>query len=522
MKVSISNKYAAAFGIISLVVTAVVAVSTIALLVRGGNSLRKEIEKTEREIYEESHGKTQYNVANYLGSYLFVPLYQLDIDSINRLIKDMKKALPIDSFLITDPSGRVLTDGTKQNHSYGIQLNLDRSSLARGTVIEKNEPAGRRISFCVRAGNYTAGYGEIVFSHAPLKNAIERHRQSLSRTWNEFTGEFIKISMISFALVLMLAGLLSFLFSRTLSRPLIALKEATDHVARGNLDHRVMITSEDEIGELAASFNRMVSDLKISTERLRDANEKLKALDSLKSEFISIVSHELRTPITSVKAFAELILIKPAMPEKKKEEFLKIIKCESDRLARLINDILDITRIETGKLYWHMDTVSLDEVVRHSVASMQPLASNKHITIIDEMEEGLPSLFADRDRLVQVVTNIVSNAVKFTQAGGKISVRASRHNGVQPSVTISVSDTGIGIPEDSLHLIFDKFHRAQNNRFVHTSEGTGLGLAIAREIVEHHGGVIRATNNPDRGSTISFTLPLEKGDSRQTPVTAGA
>jgi signal transduction histidine kinase len=504
MKLSISNKYAAAFGIVSLAVTALITASFIALLDKSGNEVRTQIEMTEREIYEESQGKTQLNLARYLSRYLFAPLYRLDIDALNRLIRDMKQALSITSFLITDPRGKVLTDGSSENFSYGRQINVSR---LKTDFLEETDPEGRRITFAIKAGDHVAGYGQIIFSSEPLETALKRQRESLSSTWNSFSSDFWHVALIFFSIVILFAALLSYLFSRTLSRPLIMLRNATDRVARGDLDYQVIIRSDDEIGQLAGSFNRMVQDLKTSTDRLKDANEKLRELDRLKSEFISIVSHELRTPITSVKAFAELILMKPSLSPHKQTKFLEIIRGESERLARLINDILDLTKIETGKLQWHMRQISLEEVVRHSVASIEPLAHEKGVSITVTVERNLPLLYGDSDRLIQVAVNILSNSVKFTPEGGSIHVDVHREQGPLEVLAVSISDTGIGIPEKSLHAIFDKFQRAGDDLTI-AVEGTGLGLAIARQIVQHHGGEICAMSRRGEGATFIFMLPL--------------
>ncbi len=506
MKLNIGKKYALYFGIISLAVSAVMAISFLTILSSGGDTLRRKIEETERSIYDASQGRIYYNIADYLGQYLFVPLYQLDIDGINRLIRDMKAALPIKTFLITDPSGKVLTDGTKQNTRYGELLAIERGRLQSSPAVETLTPEGRTITFSVRAGTHIAGYGMITLSDEPLKSAIQRHRDVVSSIWDDFKQDFTRVSLLGIGGVLMIAALLSFLFSRTLSRPLMKLKHAADRVAEGDLSYRVSIDSRDEIGSLADSFNRMVSDLKISTERLQAANEKLVTLDRMKSDFISTLSHELRTPMTSIKAFSELILIKPRMPEGKKTKFLTIIKAESERLARLINDILDLTKIEAGKLSWKTGEVSVEGVIRHSVAGIQPLADDKRILMTIAVEPALPSLLGDEDRLVQVMTNILSNAVKFTPQNGAVRIGAGLSRGQHREIVVQVADTGPGVPEGDLPLIFDKFHRSGNGM----TEGTGLGLAIARQIVEHHGGKIWATSEPGAGSTFTFTLPLDR------------
>ena len=508
MRHNINRKYAFYLGVISVIVIAIVLLPFVWLVIREGNLLRTEIERTERSVYEESQGKTHYNIAEYLSSNLFVPVYQLDIEGINRLINDITKALPIVSFVVADDTGKVLTDGSRKNAAYGTRLNIPVVRLAEDSIIAESVSPGRKITFAIRAGNHTAGYGEIVFSDEPLKNAIRRHDAVVAGTWEEFKSGLLRLSVLGMLIILVITTGLSILFSRTLSRPLLKLKDAANRVARGDLDHRVAIDSGDEIGELAGSFNRMVSDLRLSTIRLQEANNKLKALDQLKSDFISVVSHELRTPITSIKAFAELILIKPNMTAGRKAKFLSVINSESDRLARLINDILDLTKIEAGKLSWNITALSIDDVIETSITTFQALADEKQLTLNTAGKQSLPKIFGDRDRLIQVVTNLLSNAVKYTPSGGKIDVAINEERFPRHQVVISVADTGGGIPGDSLQHIFEKFQRSDD--FVaDTTEGTGLGLAISRLIVEYHGGSIGVESTVGSGSTFTVHLPVE-------------
>jgi signal transduction histidine kinase len=287
----------------------------------------------------------------------------------------------------------------------------------------------------------------------------------------------------------------------------------------------------DELGDLARGFNvmlsaiqerdreldahrrnleRTIADLERSSGELREANRKLRELDRMKSDFISIASHELRTPLTSIKAYIELILLKPNMPAEKKSRLLAIINTESDRLSRLINDLLDLSRIESGTMAWRVTDVSLDEIIRDSLEGVMPLARNKDLQVETDMEPDLPPVRVDRDRLVQVVTNILSNAVKFTPPGGSVHISARLQSGPQPRVAVSIRDTGRGIPQEDLKIVFDKFQRS-GDQLTNTVEGTGLGLAIAREIVEHHGGMIWAESTHGEGSTFTFTLPLDRG-----------
>jgi len=259
-----------------------------------------------------------------------------------------------------------------------------------------------------------------------------------------------------------------------------------------------------------------ITERKLAEERLRSysaelqaANRKLEGLDKLKSDFVSTVSHELRTPLTSIKAFVELILLKQPMLPEKTLKLLRIINEESDRLGRLISDLLDLSRIEAGTMTWRTGPVSLNDVIKASVEGILPLARNKGLQLKTAVGEPLPSVHGSRDRLVQVVTNLLSNAVKFTPGGGTVTVEARCETGPPPQLVVTVSDSGAGIPAEDIGLIFDKFHRSNDEWTTHT-EGTGLGLTIARQIVEHHGGKIWATSTYGAGSMFSFSLPLDR------------
>lgn len=298
----------------------------------------------------------------------------------------------------------------------------------------------------------------------------------------------------------------------------------------GQFSLRATLASRDELGALGRGFNEMLStlesrdhelaqhrqslentvtDLRRSTEELQAANQKLKELDRLKSDFISVVSHELRTPITSIKAFTELMLMKPGMPAERKSKLLTTINRESDRLARLINDLLDLSKIEAGRMAWHIERQSIEEIVQRSLAGIAPLAAAKRQILSAVIAPDLPVFLGDGDRLVQVATNLLSNAVKFTPEGGRIEIRARLEANPASQIVVEVMDTGVGIPPQDIDMIFERFCRSGDVLTTRT-EGSGLGLSIAREIVEYHGGRIWANSAFGAGSILTFTLPLDK------------
>ena len=243
-------------------------------------------------------------------------------------------------------------------------------------------------------------------------------------------------------------------------------------------------------------------ELEAATAELRAANDRLRELDRLKDEFLSTVSHELRTPLTSIRAFTELIRDEPDMAVDQREEFLDIIVTESERLTRLINQVLDIAKMESGRMVWQDAPLDLAEVVREAAASTGGLFDGG-ATLSVRLPGSPAPVQGDRDRLFQVVVNLVSNARKFASKGSpRVTVALAPATG---GWELSVSDNGPGVPPSQRDLVFDRFHQAGTDGGNPT--GTGLGLAISRMIVEHHGGRIQVTDAECGGADFRVTLP---------------
>jgi PAS domain S-box-containing protein len=228
-------------------------------------------------------------------------------------------------------------------------------------------------------------------------------------------------------------------------------------------------------------------------------------LDRMKTEFVSQVSHELRTPLTAIKGFTDMMLDGDAGElSDEQEEYLGIVRSNADRLVALINDLLDISRIESGRIALKREPVDLASVLDGVVATMRPLVTGKAETLTLDVEAGLPRVLGDQDRIVQVATNLVSNAHKYSPEGGDIQVRAMRAGDL---VSVSVTDAGIGIPPEAMPRLFSRFYRVDSS-LTREIGGTGLGLSIVKSIVELHGGSVSVESEPGKGSTFSFTLPL--------------
>ena len=252
---------------------------------------------------------------------------------------------------------------------------------------------------------------------------------------------------------------------------------------------------------LEAEVQSKTGDMIRMNKELVLANERLKELDKLKSDFVSMVSHELKTPLAAMRTSAQVLDMADA-GEETKREMLDIILRNIDRQTNLVNDLLDLSRIESGRMELKIGSVSLDSVIADSIESVKQAASEGDIKLNVELSESLASVKGDREKLTQVVINLLNNAIKFTPRSGEISIKARELNG---QVEVKVSDTGIGIPPEDLDSVFDKFYQVDST-LTREAGGTGLGLAICKGIIEAHNGRIWAESELGKGSTFVFTL----------------
>ena len=278
----------------------------------------------------------------------------------------------------------------------------------------------------------------------------------------------------------------------------------------------------DEASQVRAYSHQLEQksrELEAATRELRDANERLKELDRLKDDFMSSVTHELRTPLTSIRAFSEILLDNPEMDMEERQNFLAIITAETERLTRLVNQVLDMAKIESGSAEWHTAELDVKEVIEQSIAFVSQLYRDKRVKLETAFPPAVPSIMADRDRLIQVMLNLLSNAVKFVPAGsGRVEVRLALSG---EALRVDVQDNGPGIHEADQPVIFEKFRQA-GDVLTDKPQGTGLGLPISRQIVERLGGRLWVESEPGRGATFSFTLPIRVRTPQPQPARAVA
>jgi len=311
-------------------------------------------------------------------------------------------------------------------------------------------------------------------------------------------------------LSLLISITISILITRGINKPLKTLEQATKSIAQGDFNQKVDISSPPEIERLAKAFTFMCN--------------RLQELDNLKKDFISNISHELRTPLTSIKEASHL-LREGAIGEisSEQKEFLEVILEEGEKLDQYINNLLDLSKMEAGMMSYSWQSCDLTQIINHIAQGLRPVAQKKDIQLDIAIQEVLPLVIADSRKLQQVITNLLSNALKFTPPEGKITISASTALGSavassqplkpgtgfdnQEGIKVSVSDMGPGIPKEDWERVFDKFY--QIGRGVAASyPGSGLGLAIAQRIVEDHVGRIWVESELDKGSIFTFFLPL--------------
>lgn len=325
-----------------------------------------------------------------------------------------------------------------------------------------------------------------------------------------------KIMFVIFVISFLMTIAIVILSIRTITNPIQELRKCTEMIGRGNLAYKCNIRGQDELVDLAQAFNKMGSDLQKTTTSIEELNKEiaqrkkaeqdLKEAMNIKSEFTSMVSHELRTPLMAIKEGISLVLegLAGSINDKQKD-LLDTAKRNTERLSRLINNILDFQKLEAGKMVLNFQENDINDAVNESYKIMVLAANQKGLKTQLDLEKNLPKAMFDKDSIIQVITNLVNNAVKYCDKGSIIiKTRKERNN-----IHVSVSDTGYGIEKEDMSKLFQSFERF-NKETKNNNQGSGLGLAICYALIELHNGNIWAESEYGIGSTFHFTLPITK------------
>lgn len=295
------------------------------------------------------------------------------------------------------------------------------------------------------------------------------------------------------AVFMLLASFLIYGTARRISAPIVAVSNAAVRIAEGEEEPDIEVKGHDEVSHLAESFNYM--------------KNRLNQVEEMRQDLISNVSHELRTPLTTMGGFVQAMLDGKIKPDDQ-PRYLQLVRMETKRLARLVNDILLTAQVQSGNLELLKTSVDVTEVVEEVVQSLGLEAADREILIAHNANCVVPLVKADRDRVKQIALNILGNALQHTPVGGSIKISYVVDDRY---ITTLICDTGHGVAEDKIDMIFEKFYRANASR---TPSGSGLGLSIVRHLVELHGGKVAASNNADQGITVAFSLPREERTSK--------
>jgi len=376
--------------------------------------------------------------------------------------------------VVVDAAGRYLAGGLSVPST--VTRVLTGKPFDTGTI-ENDEYLGVPV---IREGEVV---GAVYLSHrvegSGVAGAIAGTAKFVRSVWWQF--------LLAGAIAAFIALFLARLLARGMTQPLRDMAQAAQMMARGDYRQRVEVTSRDEVGRLAGTFNQMASEME--------------GLERLRRDLVANVSHELKTPLSALQAHLENLLdgVEEANPA-----LLEVMLGQSERLSRLVDELLDLSRLESGDVPLQIEPIRLAPLVDRVVGEIEVARPGRGIQTRNRVPADLPAVEADRERIHQVLFNLLDNAHRFTPPGGVVTVSATRGNG---SCQVSVQDTGPGIPPEHLPLVFERFYRVDPSRS-RDDGGTGIGLAIARSVVEAHGGRIWAESGDAGGSTFRFVLPI--------------
>ena len=390
------------------------------------------------------------------------------------------------------------------------------------------------------SGEFTNDQGQLYFSGYALVSSRAGWGVIVSQEADEALAGVNQLAFVALAVMIIAIigiGIIAILVSKNITRPIRELATAANRITTtGELNEQIPITSQDEVGELTASFNGMIlglrktrqalehwnrqlehkvevrtQELTSSNEKLEHINDELERVNLHKSQFLANMSHELRTPLNAIIGFSEVLQDQLFGELNDKQlRYINNVLSSGRHLLNLVNDILDLSKVEAGRMELHWEEFSSRQSVSEVLSQLSTLAAQKELNLRASLTPGLDMITADRGRFRQILYNLLSNAIKFTPQGGTVEVKGWVEPGPEAGsrqACFEVVDTGIGINPEHLETIFESF-RQVDNTYSRQYQGTGLGLALTRKLVEMHGGLITVQSQPGIGSTFSFTLPL--------------
>lgn len=459
----------------------------------------------EKQLLLKEMKENRNNIINGLAEVSRESLITSNEIVIINYINKLKDTRGLKYAMLTTPEGEILahTDiqllGNKVRKPLEINISASKEFFTQKYVNENNIEISA-VSLPVSVDGKARGIVWVGFSQIILNKLVD---ETLQKTRKRIYG------VASIGLLIGFLG--AIILSSMMTKPIKKMAKGAESIGQGKLDTVIQVTSKDELGNLARDLNKMA--------------KKLAELDQMKQDFLSSITHEFRSPLNAMGIHFDL-LFKGHLGElnDKQKDSLSILKNNSSRLGMFIDDLLDVAKLERGKMVINGSLFNLSPIIRETADFYKVQADQKSISLKTESADELPQVYADPDRTRQILTNLLNNAIKFTPENGEIIIDAgyqspdsSRLSGDLPMrqdagfVEVSVKDSGMGIPEDQLGTIFNKFEQVKGIRNkVVGQKGTGLGLAIVKGIVEGQGGNIRVESEPGKGTTFFFTIPTRR------------
>ncbi|MED4583377.1 ATP-binding protein [Brevibacillus choshinensis] len=395
-----------------------------------------------------------------------------------------------------DKDGKIVATSMKDEVFTGksVAVSIADNVLKGKTAVTELQIEGLEdpmLSVSVPWGEGEKVYGGIIL-HAPIEG-IEKTFGQMRETilWATLFGVLLSTAMVSY-------------LSWSISRPLRTIERTAAEIGRGNYAERVRVDTSDEIGDVAQTINTMA-------EKLERVEQERHHLEQVRNDFLANVSHELRTPLTAIQGFLEALQDGLVEEEEARQKYYAVMYSETMQVNRLVDDLMDLMKLENNEVNLAKFPVDVAEVMNKVAFSFRAEAEEKGLGIAVELADDLPKIYADRDRVAQILKNFVKNAVKFTEQG-EIRLCAVAD---ESYVKIQVADTGIGISQDDLHRIWERFFKVDRGRSKN-NKGTGLGLAIVKELVELHEGKWSVESEPGVGSTFTVWLPTVAASRQST------
>ena len=439
------------------------------------------------ENFEQKVSQELTSNAILVGDLLRASLIKGSHDNIQQDVQRLAGKLNL-RITVVDALGKVLGDSDED--PFAMENHSDRLEIAE--ALKTGFGQSTRYSDTL---NYNMKYVAVRVTRDYDVLGVVRFSLPLSQVQLEIRTIY-RVVLWGAAAAVAIALTVAYFVSRSITLPIRQMKETAEQVAKGNFSRRVRVKSRDELGELADSLNKMADELQQKMEDLRQ-------MDRVRTDFVANVSHELKTPLTLIKGYTETLQGEAISDKAKASRFVSIINEHSDRLSNIVDDLLSLSELESSKDYIDRAQFDLNELVEDVRLGFGHATATKKQTLTVNSQSNDLTINADRDRIEQVLVNLIDNAIKYTGECGQIELSVAELGG---EIRIAVKDNGIGIAQEHLGRIFERFYRADKARSRELG-GTGLGLSIAKHIVLAHNGKITIESMPNRGTTVVVTLP---------------